>query len=172
MIVGGVAGLVGLVLIIAMLSGAFGGGETKAGSGSKEKPVLIDDNPTDGPPEPKPKPPSISGSGKPGKTPDEPAPALTAQILAQADGLYEAAKIKWNDGQRLRKKGETKAYAEALQEAWTAIESMNKGLEPYTDWYELADLGGWAMPAEYVALAKRFDKYSKLEAKIQKLKTR
>jgi len=84
--------------------------------------------------------------------------------------LFREATEIWNQGQSAREDGRTRDYQKALLESWDALERMYAALEPYTDWFEEADLEGWAMPAYYGVLQKRLDLWDGFRAKVKKLK--
>ena len=157
------AGLVvGLVFLIGGGSGGAGKGGTDA---SPAKPASA--SPQSG------TPPSSSPSGgapKAGKTPDRPAPTIDPASLALAQQHYDTAKDKVNEGERARQSGDSGTYTAALQVAFQELESQRDALRPFTDWLEEADMGDWALPAEYTALQRKLGEYDKLFQRVKKLK--
>lgn len=117
-------------------------------------------------------PSATTEADKPGKSPDRAAPAIPASVWTETAALFQTAKDKWNEGQTARKAGEVQHYKDAVNEAWQAMEQLSAKIEPYASWFEEADMGGWAMPGDYVRLQKRFNVWDRHSAKIQKIKAR
>ena len=153
-LVGGV-----LVVVVLLFVISSGSGEVQAGGGAAPA------QPVASRPDPDPEP----GNARAGKTPQTPAPAISAEAWAQADAQYDKAKELWTQAQLARNKGESKQYADTLRVAWTELEKLREVMSPYTDWFEQADLEGWAMPAEYDRLQQRLNQWDPLRQKVHKL---
>lgn len=112
-----------------------------------------------------------AGAGTPraGKTPTTPAPEIAADDLARADAHYDRAKELWTEAQLLRNKGESMEFGNTLRKSWAELEKLREAMAPYTEWFELANLDGWAMPSSYVTLQQRLNQWDPLRAKVQKL---
>lgn len=158
MILGGVGVLVLVVVLVVMNSG---GGKSAAaetaptpaaapaGSTAKSAPVV----PT--------------GTAKAGKTPGRPAPALTGAMLQQTAQLLEEAKVLCNDGIKARTAGDNQAARDKQSAAKDRIDAAKRLITDPLGWQEEADMGGWAMPAEYAALEKLYGQLSSLEKRVR-----
>ncbi len=172
-IMGLAAGGLALVIILVMMTWSGGNSEAaNTGDGEKQKPAPAKAQQPEAPKKTTQSPSNSSYAARPGKTPGRPAPPIPASVIERTEQLFADAKAKWNEGQRARKSGDTATYTKAIKEAYESIQGINKALDPYSTWYEEADLEGWAMPGEYVGLSKKFNKYDKLAAMVQKVKQR
>jgi hypothetical protein len=108
-----------------------------------------------------------SGIAKAGKTPARPAPALTAAILQQTAQLLEEAKVLCNDGIKARTAGDNQAARDKQSAAKDKIDAAKQLITVPLGWQEEADMGGWAMPAEYSALEKLYGQLSSLEKRVR-----
>lgn len=163
MVVGGLALLVVVVVVVMMNSG--GGASNAADSGSSAKPA----NTAPAAPAVAPKPAAApTGTAKAGKTPERPAPALTADTLARASQLLEEAKALCNEGIQLRSNGDNQGARTKQTSAKDKIDVIKQMIDAPLRWQEEADLGGWAMPAEYDALAKLYGQLSTVENRVRK----
>jgi hypothetical protein len=162
-----VAALLVVVLIFALATGGGGSGteaaESPRGDATGVEPSVPASAPAAG---------LTGGTPREGETPERSAPPIQEADLARAQQHYENAKQKWNEGQRARSSGDHETYVTATKEAFEEMEKQRDALRPYTDWYEEADLGDWAMPAEYGALQRRLDTYDRLYQRIKKVKQR
>ena len=79
-------------------------------------------------------------------------PAYAASLLQQ-----EGHEVAWCD-------------AHAEHKTWAQFEKLGALIEPYTDWFEEADLEGWAMPPDYRRLQRRLEVWDALRTKVRKLK--
>lgn len=114
--------------------------------------------------------PSSSAQAKPGKTPAKPAPELTDAHMSVAEGHFQRAKQLWNDAQTARNASNTEEFKRAIQASWKECEAMTDSLRTQIEWLEEADLDGWAMPASYVALQRRFDEWDRVRSMVRKNK--
>lgn len=114
--------------------------------------------------------PSSSAQAKPGKTPAKPAPELTDAQMAAAEAHFQRAKQLWNDAQTARNASNTEEFKRAIQASWKECEAMTDSLRTQIEWLEEADLDGWAMPASYVALQRRFDEWDRVRSMVRKNK--
>ena len=105
-----------------------------------------------------------------GSTPGRAAPAIPAAVWDEADELYRDTAALWNEGQTARNQGESAEYQKKVLEAWDVLEKLYAKIEPYTDWYEEADLEGWAMPSDYGRLERRLGEWDALRTKVRKMK--
>ena len=112
----------------------------------------------------------VDAAARTGKPPEIAAPALSAQQLSEADARYERAKTLWNDAQAARQGQDHAKFTTLLNDCWDELEALSAGLRPQIEWHERADLDGWSMPAEYVALEKRFDKWQDLRVRVKRSK--
>ncbi len=157
--IGGIAAGVGLLVILYF---AFGG------SGDKKQP---EEPPTKSEQQPAKEaaPKKLTGGkARAGKTPDEPAPKIDPAKMAKAEELFKGAKADWNEAQKAR--GDRPVFKGHLDAAWEKFEEQRALLEEYSDWYEKADFGGWAIPAEYEALTKRQHIWGKVRQSVHKVK--
>ena len=110
-----------------------------------------------------------AGRAQEGTPPKVAPPSIAAEDLATADGHYQRAKEFWNDGQRLRNKGDS-GWVDEVQKAYEEMKASRAVLSEYTDWLERADLDGWAIPAEYDGLRRILGKHDPMFQKIKKVK--
>jgi hypothetical protein len=116
---------------------------------------------------PAPAPTPAPSAPKAGKTPTKPAPALTADTLAKVDGLLKEAKALNNDGVAARTAGKNDDARKKQSEASDKLEAVKTLTEKQWEWLQEAELGDWALTAEYTALAKVYDEISKLDKRIR-----
>lgn len=107
------------------------------------------------------------GAAKKGKTPDRPAPPLTSEMLGKATALLDEAKTLSNDGVKARTAGDNEGARQKQSAAGDKIEAAKASLKEQSRWQEDADLGDWAQPAEYVALANLWTQLTTLEKKVR-----
>lgn len=105
-----------------------------------------------------------------GSQPGRAAPAIPESVWGKAGALYREAAGLWNDGQEARGEGNSAEYQRAVLDSWAVLEKLYAAIEPYTDWFEEADLEGWEMPADYDRLQGRLDVWDSLRAKVRKMK--
>lgn len=166
-IIGGVAGVALVVVLVFVLSrgGSDAAAATSTPPAAGGAPPAADARGT------RAEDPDLSGgTERAGKTPDRPAPSIAAADMQRAEEHYRAAVEKWNDSQRSRNAGDQTAYAQALDDAFEELQKQREALRTYTDWFEEADLGDWAMPAEYDVLQQKLDVYDRLYQRVKKLK--
>ena len=114
---------------------------------------------------------SMSGTARAGKQPKTPAPPIQEADLRTADGHYQQAKALWASAQEKRTAGKNAEFQEYVHKAFAEMEKINVALGRYTDWMEEADLGGWAITAEYDALQRRLSRYDALRNTVRKVKS-
>jgi hypothetical protein len=162
-VLGGVGALVVIVLIVVMNSG---GKETadkpRTPTGSAGTPAAAPA------PSPAAATPAVAlGAARGGKAPTTPAPALTVATLEQAHALLNEAKELNNEGVRLRTAGKNQEARDAQSQAKDKIDAIKQLVAKPSEWQELADMEGWAQPAEYVALEKLYGEVAKIEKRIR-----
>lgn len=109
-------------------------------------------------------PPVQVGKSRAGKTPGEPAPALTAADLQEFQRMLDEAKQLVNEGKNARTgRGDIPAARAKMGEAARVLEAGQDRLAAQLRWQELAELDDWAQPAEYVTLTKLYEMFSKLQ---------
>lgn len=155
MLLGGIGLLVVVVLIIIS---SQGGGESGGGKDGPAKAATPDIGKTQTPA----KPPVQLGAATSGKTPGRAAPALTTEMLGKVTDLKQQMEAHYNDGSKARTAGDNAAAREHQAKAKDMLDQIDKLIEPQLLWQEEAEMGGWAQPAEYVALAKLYGSVSKL----------
>jgi hypothetical protein len=151
---------------IAFTSGGGGGESTAAANQTKPPAPVVKQE------APKPKSTAELGTAKAGKTPKRPAPAIDTKVYEKTDGWYDQSRKLFEDGQKLRDKGDSAAFQKKMHEAWDLMELIGPALETYTTWEEEANMADWAVPAEYDALRKRLARYDELRMKLKRSKTR
>ena len=150
-----------LVLIVILVLSNKGGGDDTNDSGS---------NPSATQPEKQsaaPSPELSMASAKSGKTPDRPAPALTQDTLNKMNELYAEAKAISDEGMKLLGQGNNMDSRTKQSEAKVKVDQIKSLIEAPSSWYEEADFGGWAIPAEYETMNKIYGKVSRLEKTIR-----
>jgi hypothetical protein len=159
-VLGGVGALVVIVLIVVMNSG---------GKEPADKPASSAGTPAAAPaPSPAAATPAVAlGAARGGKAPTTPAPALTVATLEQAHALLNEAKELNNEGVRLRTAGKNQEARDAQSQAKDKIDAIKQLVAKPSEWQELADMEGWAQPAEYVALEKLYGEVAKIEKRIR-----
>lgn len=157
MIIGGAAALGVLALVVAFSQPSKRGNQPEASQQS----------PSPQTPAPRSQTPLTVGSSRVGKAPGRPAPTLTVEMLKRANALVDEAKTLNNEGTKLRNAGENRAARAKQSEAKRKIDAAILAIEAPSAWQEEADLEGWAMPAEYVALEKLFARIAKLQKRIR-----
>ncbi len=113
---------------------------------------------------------AVPGVGRTGRPPDRPAPAIEAAAFLELDERFDDVVGHWNEAQDARVAGRTADYSQALSAAWDALEGIYARIAAQTEWLEEADLEGWAMPPEYLALQKRLDRWDPLRSRVRKFK--
>lgn len=116
---------------------------------------------------PAPQAPAVSSSAKAGKTPAKPAPALSADTLAQVVTLYNQMGTHFNAGVTARTAGDNATAREHQGKAVDVLQQIDKLLEAPLLWQEEAEMEGWAQPAEYVQMAKEYGKVMGLAKKVR-----
>jgi hypothetical protein len=104
----------------------------------------------------------VSSSAKAGKTPAKPAPALSADMIAQVRTLESQMKAHYNDGANARKTGDNSGAREHQAKAKDCLEKIDALIADQLLWQEEAEMEGWAQPAEYVEMAKVYGSVSTL----------
>lgn len=161
MILGG-AGL--LVVILALVMFNKGGGDetpSNGGSSGGAKPAAQSSQPA---------PVAVNvemSAAKSGKTPERAAPPLTQETLTKMETLYAEAKAISDAGIKLQNSGQKMAGSAKQAEAKVKIDAIKALIEGPSGWYEEADFGGWAVPAEYATMNKIYGKVSTLEKTIR-----
>ncbi len=161
--VGGAAVVVVVVLVWLVTSG---GADSSANKNTEpattRPPAVAKPTPTKAAPRP-------TEQARAGKPPARPAPPIPASVFEQAETHYQAAKTKWNESVRAKRKGDINTAREAAAAAWQQFLSQRDLLEPYMEWFEEADMEDWTMPADYVRLQRLLNTYDKLKVKVQKM---
>lgn len=158
----GALGVLVLVLVVVFAtnsSKARAGGDPSNGGSTGGSTAGSDARETSAPP--------VNRPGRPGKTPDRPAPPLTAATLAQLDDLHREAVEHYNDSVRARNGGDSVAARAAAGRAKEVLDRWQELVEPNLRWQEYADMEDWAQPAEYLELERRFQKYAELNKKVR-----
>ena len=161
MILGG-AGL--LVVILAMVMFNKGGGDetpSSGGSSGGAKPAAQSSQPA---------PVAVNvemSAAKSGKTPERAAPPLTQETFTKMETLYAEAKAISDAGMKLLGEGKNMDSRAKQSEAKVKIDAIKALIEGPSTWYEEADFGGWAIPAEYATMNKIYGKVSRLEKTIR-----
>jgi len=161
LILGGVGALL-LIVVLVMLNSKSGGDDDQQGDNQQNQQQQAKPEPKKSAPMP-----LKTGSAKAGKTPDRPAPTLTNEMLAKANGMIEEAKALNNEGVKLRNGGDNKAARAKQAEAKRKLDECIAFLEVPALWQEEADLEGWAMPAEYVTLGHLYVRIAKYQKRIR-----
>ncbi len=165
MLFGGVGIAVVVVLIVVMSRGGGDasdanttGANAAAKSSTAPPPTLT----------PAPSPAGATLAAKPGKTPARPAPPLSQALLDQCGTLLAEAKALSNEGVKLRLAGNN-AEARAKQSAASdKLERIKELTATPWSWQEEAELGDWALAAEYVRLGALYTEVGKLENQVRK----
>jgi hypothetical protein len=166
LIAGVVFGGLALVLVIAWAAMASGSKAPSGKSGSQTS-TKTDDTTTNQSTATAPQPLPASAP-RAGKTPDRPAPPLTAELFAELDAHYEVAKNHWNDALRAKNVGDHGTFADEAHAGWDAIEKLENAMSDQTYWLEEADLSGWELPGSYVTLQEKLATFDKLRQRIKK----
>lgn len=114
--------------------------------------------------------PAVKTSGRPGKTPDTPAPEIQETDVAKAEQLYREAKKLDLEARRAQKAGDSATFNRLINDAWDKLEAVGPLIQRYEDWYEEADLSDWAIPASYVHYRRRIEKIDKLRGRVRKVR--
>jgi hypothetical protein len=94
---------------------------------------------------------------------------LSAETLQKATDLLAEATALSNEGVKLRNAGDNNEEARKKQSAASdKVEALKALTKTQWAWQEEAELGEWALPAEYVALGNLYTKVSKIENQIRK----
>lgn len=158
MIIGGVA-LVVLIVILVMAN--RGGGEDTNDSGSNTPATQPSKQPA------APSNPLSMAGAKSGKTPDRPAPPLSEATLNKMNELLAEAQAISNAGMKLLGEGKNMESRDKQSEAKVKIDAIKAMIETQSEWYEEADLSGWAIPSEYATMNKIYGKVSSLQKTIR-----
>ncbi|MHC4515099.1 MAG: hypothetical protein ACYTGW_10805 [Planctomycetota bacterium] len=114
--------------------------------------------------------PAVKTRGRPGKPPDRPAPAIQEADVAQAEALYREAKRLDIEARKAQKAGDNTTFNRLINDAWDKLEEVGPILQAYNDWFELADLEDWAIPASYLRYQKRIEKIEKLRGRMHRIR--
>ncbi len=114
--------------------------------------------------------PAVKTRGKPGKTPDRPAPEIRETHLQRAEALYQEAKRLDIQARKAQKTGDHGSFNRLINDAWDKLEEVGPVLKPYDEWFELADLDDWAIPASYLRYQKRITKIDRLRGRIRRIR--
>ncbi len=114
--------------------------------------------------------PAVKTRGRPGKTPDRPAPEISEADLQQAEQFYAEAKKLDIQARKAQKAGDNSAFNRLINDSWDKLEEVGPVLKPYNDWFELADLEDWAIPGSYLRYEKRIAKIEKLRGRIHRVR--
>jgi hypothetical protein len=159
MIIGGV-GLLVLILILVIFNFRGGGDDADDAGGN-----VLANQPANQPEKPRSNV-AVSG-GSAGKSPDRPAPTLTQGTLNKMGDLLAQAKSISNSGFALLKEGKNIEARTKQSEAKAKVDEIKALIEEPSLWFEEADMGGWSIPAEYVAMNKLYSKLSTLQKTIR-----
>jgi hypothetical protein len=159
MLFGGI-GVAVVVILIVVMSG--GGDKEKANAGTAPAAVTPAAAPTPAPA------PAVAEGAKAGKPPEKPAPPLSAETLQKARELLAAATALSNEGTKARTAGNNEEARTKQSAASDKVEALKAMTKVNWDWQEHAEMGDWALPAEYVALGNLYTSVSKLENQIRK----
>jgi hypothetical protein len=163
MLFGGIAVVVVIVLFVVMSRG--GDKEPANGANAAPKAAAPAAAPSTTPA------PQPSGArtfaAKAGKPPARTAPALPQSLLDQSWKLYDEAKALSNEGVHARNTGDADAAAKKQSAAAVKLEEIKKATAVPWGWQEEAEMGDWALPAEYVALGRLYDDVTKLEKQVR-----
>tara|TARA_R110002096_G_scaffold358_15_gene2157 strand:- start:366 stop:860 length:495 start_codon:yes stop_codon:yes gene_type:complete len=159
MIIGG-AGLLVLILILVMANSGGSGDENNESGGTTPA-----KQPANQPAKPRGDVP-VAGSSA-GKTPDRPAPPLSQATLGKMRDLLAEATAISDAGMKLLGQGENMESRRKQSEAKVKVDEIKDLIEKPSRWYEEADMGGWAIPGEYVTMNRLYAKLSKLEKRIR-----
>ena len=114
--------------------------------------------------------PAVKPRGRPGKTPDRPAPEISEADLQKAEQFYAEAKKLDIQARKAQKAGDNSAFNRLINDSWDKLEAVGPVLKPYNDWFELADLEDWAIPGSYLRYEKRIAKIDKLRGRIHRVR--
>lgn len=167
MLFGGIAVAVVAVLLVVMSRGgddaATGTGGTTSGAAPGSRSPAPPANLT-----PAPQPGATSFAAKAGKPPGRPAPPLDAATLDQCRKLLAEAKAISDEGVKLRMAGDNEQARARQSVASDKIEEVKRLTATAWLWQEEAELGEWALPAEYVNLAQLYDRLGPLENQVRR----
>lgn len=158
MIIGGFV-LLAVILIVWAISS--GGDDGTSGTGGSREASPVTKQPQ------KPRSNVAVSGGKSGQTPGRPAPALTQDMLNKMSDLLAQAKSISDSGFKLLKEGKNMEARTRQSEAKVKIDEIKKLIEEPSLWYEEADMDGWSIPPEYVALNRLYSKMSTLQKTIR-----
>ncbi len=114
--------------------------------------------------------PAVKTQGKPGKTPDRPAPEIREADLRRAEALYQDAKRLDIQARKAQKAGDNSTFNRLINDSWDKLEAVGPVLQTYNDWFDLADLEDWAIPGSYLRYEKRIAKIEKLRGRIHRVR--
>jgi uncharacterized iron-regulated membrane protein len=158
MLLGGVGLLVVIGLVVA-LGGGKKDGDNAAAAATKP--------PAAAPAAPTPTPTPASAA-KAGKAPTKPAPALSANVLADARTLLADAKALSNEGVQARNAGNNELARQKQSAASDKVEAIKVKTAANWAWLEEAELEGWSTSGEYADLGKLYTDLLNLENRIRK----
>lgn len=156
------AGVVVVVVLIVAMQASSAASATATGEATAPTEVPAAPVPVEAPASP-------PAQARSGTTPTKPPPSIDAAVIDHAEELYRQAADAWNAAQGHRGT-DYQQYGKDLTESAARLEELSDSIEPYALWFEEADMEGWSMPAEYVDLQRRFDRWDKLRVKVMKLK--
>jgi len=162
MIIGGIAVVVVIVLVLVMRSG--GGGAAAATNGDK---AAAKESPKAETPAPPSGAPVELAGAKAGKPAGRPAPPLPAETLQQLNDLFAKAKALYAEGVKARTAGDNTGARQKQSEATKLLEQWRALIEKQLNWQEEAQMGDWAMPAEYMTLEKLYLPYQDLLKRVR-----
>ena len=108
-------------------------------------------------------------SAKQGKTPKEPAPALTQATLQELSSLLDKVTTLRNESVTARAGSSDNQPARAkMSEAYDLLQQWQQKVDAPLRWQESAQMDDWAQPAEYVTLEKLYAKFQRLNNEVRR----
>jgi hypothetical protein len=108
-------------------------------------------------------------SAKQGKTPKEPAPALTQATLQELSSLLDKVTTLRNESVTARAGSSDNQTARAkMSEAYDLLQQWQQKVDAPLRWQESAQMEDWAQPAEYVTLEKLYAKFQRLNNEVRR----
>jgi hypothetical protein len=108
-------------------------------------------------------------SAKQGKTPKEPAPALTQATLQELSALLDKVTTLRNESVTARAGSSDNQTARAkMSEAYDLLQQWQQKVDAPLRWQESAQMDDWAQPAEYVTLEKLYAKFQRLNNEVRR----
>jgi len=114
--------------------------------------------------------PAVKNSGRPGKTPDRPAPRIVEADLKKAEELYREARKLDIQARKAQATGDNGTFNRLINDAWDKLEATGPVLQAYDEWFDEADFEDWAIPGSYVRYQKRIAKIEKLRGRIRRVR--